>query len=126
MTVVRFNQYDITGGLMAQHSAKTFGRQIEAIWAVGVVLFDREYYFAQGICADAPGMTPYGIPTKYQDLEWTTVQKEYFEKGILSELAPRFRKYHPLKCNTVHFALEVWKQLFHTEDGFPKSLMYLP
>jgi hypothetical protein len=64
MTVVRIHQYDLTGGLMALHSKATFGKQIDAIWACGVVLFGKEYYYASGICADAPGKTPFGIPTR--------------------------------------------------------------
>jgi hypothetical protein len=63
MTVVRINQYDLSGGLMAKNSQEILKRKIDGLWACGIVLFGKEYYFANGICVDNPGKTPFGIPT---------------------------------------------------------------
>jgi hypothetical protein len=65
---------------MGRNSQAVLRTKIDGLWACGIVLFatedspGKEYYFANGICADLPGKTPFGIPTESRPLDFTAVQ----------------------------------------------------
>ena len=52
MFLVKLNMYDLSGGLAAQNSQAMVGVRMEGCWVSGIVVFDKEYYFGQGICYD--------------------------------------------------------------------------
>ena len=62
MPQVLVNVYDLSQGIARQQSMMILGKQIDAIYHTGVVVFGREIYFGSGICTDPVGHTPYGTP----------------------------------------------------------------
>ena len=49
------------------------GKQLEAIYHTGLVVYGKEYYFGGGILQGAPGLTPYGSPIKREELGTTEI-----------------------------------------------------
>lgn len=59
---VKLNMYDLSQGMAKQFSPIFLGKQIDAIWHTGIVVYGKEYYFGGGICAGTPKTTVYGYP----------------------------------------------------------------
>ena len=78
MSSVKLNLYDLTGG-KAHKSGKG-----DAMWHSGIVVYDREYYFGDGICIDMPGRTPFGVPKRKADVGFTEIPQEMFESMLES------------------------------------------
>lgn len=51
---VKVYLYDISNGMAKSLSPMLIGKQIEAVWHTGLVVYGNEYYFGGGICVGAP------------------------------------------------------------------------
>ena len=58
------------------------GKQIDAIYHTGLIAYGKEYYFGGGICQGVPGQTPYGNPSKREELGNTEITQETFEEYL--------------------------------------------
>ncbi len=81
--------YDLSNGMATQFSQGLLGKQIDGIWHTGLICFGREYYFGGGICSDAPGTTPYGMPVRTEKLGTTSKTQEDF-LAFLRSVQTRF------------------------------------
>eukprot|EP00850_Spirogloea_muscicola_P023562 SM000368S13745 [mRNA] locus=s368:3601:5515:+ [translate_table: standard] len=122
---VRLHIYDLSQGLAKQMSKSFLGKEIEAIWHTGVVVYGKEYWFGGGICSGRPSSTQYGRPVKVLELGRTDVPQELFEEFI-SEIGPRYtvQTYSLLRHNCNNFSDEVVQ--FLLGDGIPQHILQLP
>ena len=81
------------------------GKQVDAIWHTGIVVFNKEYYFGKGICYDSINNTPFGKPIKMMDLGETKLTEKQFYAG-LDEKLKKFNKntYDVITNNCNHFS----------------------
>jgi hypothetical protein len=49
--------YDISNGMARNYSKFLLGKQIDAIYHTGLVVYGVEYYFGGGICQGFPGVS---------------------------------------------------------------------
>lgn len=101
MFVVKLNVYDLSG--CRAHEEK----KADGVWHTGLVVYNKEFYFADGICYDMPGLTPYGVPKRDADLGSTEIPEEIF-LSMLEDIAPRFsmKNYNMRENNGNHFTNE--------------------
>lgn len=124
---VQLNVYDLSQGMARQMSPMLLGKQIDGIWHTGVVAFGTEYYFGGGICADAPGTTPYGMPVETVQLGNTSkTQGEFL--AFLASVSSKFsmQTYHLLDNNCNNFSDACAKFLLGNEKGIPEYIIDLP
>jgi len=74
--------YDLSQGLAKNLSQALTGTQIDGIWHTSVVVFQREYYFGQGILSAMPGTTAHGSPVRVFDMGSTNIPKDVFLEYI--------------------------------------------
>ena len=106
-------------------SPALLGKQIDGIWHTGIVAYGREYYFGGGICADAPGATPYGTPLAIEEMG--TTQKSLIEfRAFLSSISPSFTfaTYHLLDNNCNNFSDQCCR--FLVGKSIPQYILDLP
>ncbi|GAA5817650.1 hypothetical protein MFLAVUS_011201 [Mucor flavus] len=100
---VKLYVYDLSQGMARSMSRSLTGKQIDGIWHTAVVVYDREFYYGQGIMASTPGTTQHGRPLEVIDIGETylplEVVIEYID-SLRSVYTPE--KYHLLdfNCNT--------------------------
>lgn len=64
---VQLHVYDLSSGMAAVLSKTLVGKQIDAVYHSGVVVYDTEYFFGDGIATGYPGATPYGKPVRVEE-----------------------------------------------------------
>ncbi|PVU91237.1 hypothetical protein BB559_004239 [Furculomyces boomerangus] len=100
---VKVHVYDLSRGLAKQFSKAFTGVQIDGIWHTSVVVYDREYYFGQGIMSSIPGQTIHGQPVDVISMGDTSIPKEMF-LDFIDEMRLYWTadKYHLFdnNCNT--------------------------
>ena len=99
--------YDLTQGMAKSLSPMLIGRTIEGIWHSGIVAFNNEYFFGDGIWNMPPGSTPFGVPTKKILLGETEIDQTLFHE-FLSDIKDRFSPitYNVKSHNCNHFTNE--------------------
>lgn len=89
MSKVIVSLYDLSQGMARQMSPALLGKTIDGIWHTGMLFQGREWYFGGGICSDAPGCTPYGMPVKTYDMGISNKTREEF-LAFLASVQDRF------------------------------------
>ncbi len=113
--------YDLSNGMARTMSPLLLGKQIDAIYHSGLVVYGIEYFFGGGICRGYPAVrnyyynkylyqsTPYGYPIlKLENYGETEVDQELFESyisSIDSEFQPE--NYNLINHNCNHFTENV-------------------
>ncbi|PVV05004.1 hypothetical protein BB560_000477 [Smittium megazygosporum] len=122
---VKVYLYDLSRGLAKQFSLLLTGKQIDGIWHTSVVVYNREYYFGQGVIVDSPGQTQYGTPVEIIDMGATSIPRDVTE-DLITELGQRwtFDKYHLFNNNCNHFSDELVQML--TGNSLPIYISELP
>ncbi|KNC46485.1 thioredoxin [Thecamonas trahens ATCC 50062] len=75
---VALHVYDLSNGLAARVSEALCGFLVEGIWHTGIVVYNKEYFYGNGIQAMHPSQTPYGDPVKVHQLGFTSIQEPLF------------------------------------------------
>lgn len=125
MSAVTLRIYDLSQGLARQFSPAILGKQIDAIYHTGVQVYDQEYYFGGGICADAPGSTPYGTPLTMQSMGNTSKTRAQFIH-FLATISATFtmHTYHLLDNNCNNFSDACCH--FLLQKHIPQHILDLP
>eukprot|EP00461_Guttulinopsis_vulgaris_P001349 UN01349 len=76
--------YDLSNGMAKAMSPMFLGRQIEAIYHTGIVVYGKEYFFGGGIACDTPGTTQAGTPFRKVVLGTTTKTQTEFHNWLQS------------------------------------------
>jgi hypothetical protein len=94
---VKLYVYDLSNGLARQLSRQLTGRQIDGIWHTSIVVFDREFFYGQGINITPPGRSHHGNPLQILDMGETFIDKDTFNEYI-QEMREHYTadKYHLL------------------------------
>ena len=100
MEPVTLNLYDVSRGMCKRLNC-------EPLYLCGVVVFDKEFYYGEGVCADFPGATSFGVPVDSTLLGETEVDEEMFME-MLEDMRARFTKnsLNLLSCNPLTFGEE--------------------
>ncbi|CAD8180651.1 unnamed protein product [Paramecium octaurelia] len=122
---VSLNMYDLSQGMAKQFSPMFLGKQIEAIWHTGIVVYGKEYYFGGGICAQTPKTTIYGYPIEERELGETEIPQSTFEE-FLRSISSNYtmEKYDLFKNNCNNFTNECAQ--FLVGKGIPENITGLP
>ncbi|CAD8105312.1 unnamed protein product [Paramecium sonneborni] len=122
---VILNMYDLSQGMAKQFSPMFLGKQIDAIWHTGIVVYGKEYYFGGGICASLPKQTLYGNPIEERELGETEIPQATFEE-FLRSISSQFsmEKYDLFKNNCNNFTNECAQ--FLIGKGIPENITGLP
>ncbi|CAK94196.1 unnamed protein product (macronuclear) [Paramecium tetraurelia] len=122
---VTLNMYDLSQGMARQFSPMFLGKQIEAIWHTGIVVYGKEYYFGGGICAQNPKTTIYGYPIEERELGETEIPQSTFEE-FLRNISSNYtmEKYDLFKNNCNNFTNECAE--FLVGKGIPENITGLP
>lgn len=106
-------------------SPALLGKQVDGIWHTGIVVYNREYYFGGGICADPIGGTPYGTPHTIESMGTSTKTPTEF-RDFLSSIAPNFTfaTYHLLDNNCNNFSDQCCQ--FLVGKSIPQYILDLP
>lgn len=101
---VVLHMYDLSAG-MGMSLTPILGEEMEHIWHTGLVVYDREYFWASDTVHDVPGKTSFGAPTKTVELGFTLWRQEELHDFIISELQPIFHRetYDHITNNCNHF-----------------------
>ncbi|CAD8110198.1 unnamed protein product [Paramecium sonneborni] len=122
---VILNMYDLSQGMAKQFSPMFLGKQIEAIWHTGIVVYGKEYYFGGGICAQPPKSTIYGYPIEERELGETDKPQHEFE-SFLRDISFNYtmEKYDLFTNNCNNFTNEC--ALYLVGKGIPENIIGLP
>ncbi|CAK91327.1 unnamed protein product (macronuclear) [Paramecium tetraurelia] len=122
---VSLNMYDLSQGMARQFSPMFLGKQIDAIWHTGIVVYGKEYYFGGGICAQTPKSTIYGYPIEVSQLGETEIPQGTFEE-FLRSISSKYsmEKYDLFENNCNNFTNEC--ALFLVGKGIPENIIGLP
>ncbi|CAD8199233.1 unnamed protein product [Paramecium pentaurelia] len=122
---VTLNMYDLSQGMAKQFSPMFLGKQIDAIWHTGIVVYGKEYFFGGGICAQAPKTTIYGYPIEERELGETEIPQNTFEE-FLRSISSNYtmEKYDLFKNNCNNFTNECAQ--FLVGKGIPENITGLP
>lgn len=119
-TPVYLYMYDLSKGLATLLAPWILGPGLDCIWHSGLVVFDKEYFFAKDAVWDNPGKTDFGVPTKEVFLGYTVWTKSELHAFICNELKPVFHRdtYDAIGNNCNHFAdrLSLWLTGKHLPD----------
>ena len=58
--------YDLSQGLASQLSTALLNKEFKAVYHTGVVVYNNEYFYGDGIATGYPGNTPYGKPIRVE------------------------------------------------------------
>ncbi|KAK2467081.1 hypothetical protein APHAL10511_001339 [Amanita phalloides] len=122
---VKLYVYDLSNGLAKQLSRQLTGRQIDGIWHTSVVIFDKEYFYGQGINVTLPGQSHHGSPLQMLDMGETFIDEDTFYDYI-TEVRNHYTadKYHLLDFNCNSFTNDVVG--FLTGRSIPEFIKDLP
>lgn len=122
---VQLYLYDISQGMARALSPSLLGKQIEAIWHTGIVVYGYEYYYGGGIQYALPGQTVAGRPLRVVDLGVTQIPQDVFHE-FLHSVSHRFTPatYSLLRHNCNNFTSECSK--FLTGGDIPSYITGLP
>jgi hypothetical protein len=142
-TPVELILYDISNGASKRFSPLLFGREFEAIYHSGLLVFGKEYWYGGRIFKTEPPATKYfGAPltasvTKLaascyrSDLQtvqlgYTLATQEEFEDFLRSELCSKYtpEAYDVMSINCNHFSNEAIR--FLTGASIPDEVINLP
>lgn len=56
--------YDLSNGMSKIMSQQLVGKYVEGIWHTSVVVYNKEFYFQNGVQDDPPKKTMFGAPVK--------------------------------------------------------------
>lgn len=100
--------YDLSKGMAATLSRQLIGKHIEAIYHTSVVVFNKEFYFGQGIYSAVPYSTDHGNPINVIDMGLTHIPIDVFDEFI-NEMKVIYtaEKYHLLDNNCNNFTNQV-------------------
>eukprot|EP01064_Diplonema_japonicum_P009188 TRINITY_DN16666_c0_g1_i1.p1 TRINITY_DN16666_c0_g1~~TRINITY_DN16666_c0_g1_i1.p1 ORF type:complete len:1040 (+),score=214.51 TRINITY_DN16666_c0_g1_i1:38-3157(+) len=116
--------YDISGGMARGMSQMIVGRQVDAIWHTGIVVFGHEYFFDGGVGIErgVPSRTRFGTPLKKVRLGTTTRSKTEFEQWNANEMRTTYgpSDYHVLQRNCNHYSDDAAK--FLCNAGVPEEV----
>ncbi|KAM3140731.1 hypothetical protein pb186bvf_007136 [Paramecium bursaria] len=122
---VVLNMYDLSQGMAKQFSPIFLGKQIDAIWHTGIVVYGKEYYFGGGICASYPKQTGYGYPIEERPLGETEIPQVVFEDFLRSiSSSYTMEKYDLFTNNCNNFTNECCQ--FLLGQGIPEHITGLP
>jgi len=113
MAAVTVLVYDLSRGLArALSPALLAGRVIEGVWHTSIVVHGREHYFGQGICAELPRTTPFGLPLRELNMGTTHLDASSWS-DFLAGVGARFSAttYDFLQHNCNHFVNEALNML---------------
>lgn len=122
---VQLNLYDLSNGMAKKFSPMFLGKEIEAIWHTGLVIYGKEYFFGGGICEGSIADTPYGTPIRTLEYGRTNkTRKQFFD--FLREISPKYEpeKYDLFKNNCNNFTDDCLK--FLLGKGLPDHIIGLP
>jgi PPPDE putative peptidase domain/PUL domain len=124
---VTLHIYDLSQGMARQYSPMILGKTIDAIYHTSIVVYNTEYYFGGGICADPPYRTPYGTPMDTLALGTTTRSTDDF-RAFLRSISAQFsmQTYHLLENNCNNFSDACAKYLLQSDTGIPAYIVDLP
>lgn len=122
---VTIHVYDLSQGMARSMSQMFLGKQIDGIWHTGIVVYNQEYYFGGGICAGPPSQTPYGYPTKVENIGFTQIPQDVFHE-FLQSISSKFSlsTYDLFKNNCNNFTEECCQ--FLTGESIPSYITGLP
>ncbi|KAJ3375448.1 hypothetical protein GGF31_004566 [Allomyces arbusculus] len=125
MHPVRLLVYDLSQGMARMISMGLTGRQIDAIWHTSVLVYDREWYFGQGIYCTTPGVHHYGRPVQTIEMGTTEIPRDLFDE-YLREIREQYTadKYHLLEHNCNTFTNQLCQ--FLVGRGIPDHILGLP
>lgn len=115
--LVKVNLYDMTQGMARQLSPGILGREISGFWHTGIVVYGKEYFWADTV-VNMPERPQghWAVPlTQSLELGRTELPQEMFEMW-LAEVAPRFQQstYDLISNNCNHFTEEAAQFLVGT------------
>jgi len=115
MELVKLNLYDVSRGMCTRMNC-------EPLYTCGIVVFDREFYFGEGVCVDAPGCTSFGKAVGCVVLGETEVEEEMFIE-MLEDVRARFTKHtlDLLTCSPLTFGEECAQLLLG--QSLPQNLL---
>jgi len=108
--------YDISYGLSNAISETILGKSVTGIYQGSVLVFGKEFYFGNGICAAEIGKSPFGNkPAQKLLLGSTEVPEELFY-AFLKDVSEKFNRnsFNLESNNCLHFADEVTQLLTGT------------
>lgn len=122
--------YDLSNGMAKSMSMMFLGRQIEAIYHTGVVVYGSEYFFGGGIAADKPGATQAGAPIRKVKLGTTNKTQEEFHQWLRS-VGDQYtmETYNVMSHNCNNFAAACTQFLLGSQPvskPFPQEILDLP
>lgn len=122
--IVKLRVYDLSKGL-AKQLAPSLGLDIEGIWHTSVEVFQKEYYFQDGIISMAPGSTHHGEPLKVIEIGKTTLTVGIFDEYIES-IQHKYNRltYNLMLNNCNHFSNDA--ALFLCSNAIPDYILHLP
>ena len=122
--IVKLRVYDLSNGL-AKQIAPSLGFNIEGVWHTSVEIFEKEYYFQDGIISVHPGSTHYGIPLKILKIGETRLTFDIFDDYIES-IGHKYNgsTYNLMLNNCNHFSNDA--TLFLCSKAIPEYILNLP
>lgn len=122
---VSLNVYDISGGWAKKLSGPVIGKEFEAMYHTGVVVFGMEYFWAADLMCMPAGRTPYGTPLRNVPLGTTHLPRSVVDEYVDS-LRPQYNvdTYSLLTKNCNNFSNEL--SLFLVGHGIPPEILHLP
>lgn len=89
---VRLHKYDLAAKSVGDQLSVLLGKDLQQLWHTGIVVFDKEYYFAHDAIFDLPGLTGFGKPTEVIVLGHTLWNQAELHDFICSDLKPVFHR----------------------------------
>jgi len=102
---VVLHMYDVSAGL-GKSLTPLLGEELQHWWHTGVVVYNREYFWACDTVHDDPGKTAFGAPIKSISLGYTLWRQDELHDFIITELQPIFHRetYDIIRHNCNHFS----------------------
>lgn len=89
---VRLHKYDLAQKSVGDQLGVLLGKDLQQLWHTGIVVFDKEYYFAHDAIFDLPGLTGFGEPTEVMVLGHTLWNQAELHDFVCSDLKPVFHR----------------------------------
>jgi len=117
--------YDLSHGMARMLSQQFLGKQIDAIYHTGVVVYGYEYYFGGGIVYSRPGQSSAGHPIQKLMIGHTAKTQQQFHDYLISQ-SHRFTQstYSLLRHNCNNFSDEM--TLWLCDRHIPSHILNLP
>jgi desumoylating isopeptidase 1 len=121
---VKLRVYDLSNGKI-KSLASQFNLDIEGIWHTSVEVYEREYFFQDGIVYSPKGSTSYGIPIKTIEMGETALLEDMVHEYI-DQIHIKYNRntYHLMKNNCNHFSNDL--MMFLVSKPIPDYILLLP